>query len=97
MSQAEINNAARALGVLDPGDTFASSCWIISIAMVAATVSSFMESLREGSDWQTDMSVGALPTIVAGIYYFYMQQFWVQIHRPSPYGYIDWLITMPGR
>ena len=95
MSQAEMNNAAEALGILDPNDAFASSYWILSIAMVAATVSSFMESTREGSDWQTYMSVGALPTIVAGVYYFYMCEFWVQIHRPSPYGYIAWLITVP--
>ena len=38
MTQAEINQAAADHGFLDPNDAVAISFWIISIAMVAATV-----------------------------------------------------------
>merc|ERR1719264_856743 len=42
------------------------------------------------------MNVGALVTLVAAVHYFYMREFWVQIHTsPILYRYIDWTITVP--
>merc|ERR1712178_491835 len=42
------------------------------------------------------MNVGALVTLVAAVHYFYMREFWVQIHSsPVLYRYIDWSITVP--
>merc|ERR1719361_1680711 len=42
------------------------------------------------------MHVGALVTLVAAVHYFYMREFWVQIHSsPILYRYIDWAITVP--
>merc|ERR1719210_3048278 len=55
-----------------------------------------MESMAVGSHWKTSMNVGALVTLVAAVHYFYMREFWVQIHAsPIVYRYIDWTITMP--
>jgi len=83
-------------GFLDPNDAVAISFWIISIAMVAATVFFLMESTAVGPHWQTSMNVGALVTLVAGVHYFYMREFWVQIGMsPILYRYIDWSITVP--
>merc|ERR1712115_300108 len=83
-------------GFLNPNDPVAISFWIISIAMVAATVFFLMESTRVGSHWQTSMNVGALVTLVAAVHYFYMREFWVQVHAsPILYRYIDWSITVP--
>merc|ERR1711907_60185 len=83
-------------GFLDPNDTVAISFWIISISMVAATVFFLMESMNVSSHWKTSMNVGALVTLVAGVHYFYMREFWVQIHSsPILYRYIDWSITVP--
>ena len=49
-----------------------------------------------GNHWKTSMNVGALVTLVAGVHYFYMREFWVQIHAsPILYRYIDWSITAP--
>merc|ERR1711959_201922 len=46
--------------------------------------------------WKTSMNVGALVTLVAGVHYFYMREFWVIIHSsPILYRYIDWSITVP--
>ena len=37
-----------------------------------------------------------LVTLVAAVHYFYMREFWVQIHNsPILYRYIDWSITVP--
>jgi len=83
-------------GFLNPHDAVAISFWIISIAMVAATVFFLMESMSVGYHWKTSMNVGALVTLVAAVHYFYMREFWVLIHgSPILYRYIDWSITVP--
>jgi len=83
-------------GFLDPNDPVAISFWIISIAMVAATVFFLMESTAVGLHWKTSMNVGALVTLVAAVHYFYMREFWVQLGKsPIVYRYIDWSITVP--
>jgi len=83
-------------GFLNPNDAVAISFWIISIAMVAATVFFLMESMAVGLHWKTSMNVGALVTLVAAVHYFYMREFWVQIgSSPIVYRYIDWSITVP--
>jgi len=83
-------------GFLNPHDPVAISFWIISIAMVAATVFFLMESMAVGAHWKTSMNVGALVTLVAAVHYFYMREYWVQIGKsPIVYRYIDWSITVP--
>merc|ERR1712193_588046 len=83
-------------GFLNPNDAVAISFWIISISMVAATVFFLMESMAVSTWGKTSMNVGALVTLVAAVHYFYMREFWVQIHSsPILYRYIDWSITVP--
>jgi bacteriorhodopsin len=83
-------------GFLNPHDAVAISFWIISIAMVAATVFFLMESTAVSYHWKTSMNVGSLVTLVAAVHYFYMREFWVLIHgSPILYRYIDWSITVP--
>merc|ERR1719388_323780 len=83
-------------GFLNPSDAVAISFWIISISMVAATVFFLMESMAVATHWKTSMNVGALVTLVAGVHYFYMREFWVTMHTsPILYRYIDWSITVP--
>merc|ERR1711908_229165 len=83
-------------GFLDPNDPVAISFWVISIAMVAATVFFLMESMAVGLHWKTSLNVGALVTLVAAVHYFYMREFWVQLGTsPIVYRYIDWTITVP--
>ena len=68
---------SHASGNLDPSDGVGISFWIISIAMVAATVFFLMESLRVKGKWRTSLVVGALVTLVAAVHYFYMRDVWV--------------------
>merc|ERR1712146_554120 len=83
-------------GFLDPNDAVAISFWIISISMVAATVFFLMESMNVSAHWKTSMNCGALVQLVAAVHYFYMREFWIQIHSsPILYRYIDWSITVP--
>merc|ERR1711972_876555 len=63
---------------LQPNDGVAISFWIISIAMMAATFFFFAESGSVQSHWKTSLHVGALVTLVAGVHYMYMREYWVQ-------------------
>merc|ERR1712149_29834 len=46
--------------------------------------------------WRTSLHVGGLVTLVAGVHYMYMREYWVQLHKsPVVYRYIDWTITVP--
>merc|ERR1712187_206178 len=81
---------------LQPNDGVAISFWIISIAMIAATVFFYFEARSVSSHWKTSLHVGMLVTLVAGVHYMYMREYWVQVHKsPIVYRYIDWSITVP--
>jgi len=92
----DLNELIQQKGFLDPNDAVAISFWIISISMVASTVFFLMESMNVSAHWKTSLNCGALVTLVAAVHYFYMREFWVQIHSsPILYRYIDWSITVP--
>jgi len=81
---------------LQPNDGVAISFWIISIAMIAATVFFFAEAATVRNHWKTSLHVGGLVTLVAGVHYMYMREYWVQVHKsPIVYRYVDWSITVP--
>jgi len=81
---------------LQPDDPVGISFWIISIAMIACTVFFFAEAGTVGSHWTTSLHTGGLVTLVAGVHYMYMREYWVQVHSsPIVYRYVDWSITVP--
>jgi len=83
-------------GFLNPHDGVAISFWIISIAMVAATVFFLMESMSIRDNWKTSLNVGALVTLIAAVHYFYMREYWITFESsPIVYRYIDWSLTVP--
>jgi len=89
--------------VADPSEAFlaghdatAVSFWVISIAMVAATVFFYAEAGTVLGHWKTSLHVGGLVTLVAAVHYMYMREYWVSVHAsPVVYRYIDWSITVP--
>jgi sensory rhodopsin len=81
---------------LSESDFTAVSFWIISIAMIAATVFFFAEAATVSRHWKTSLHVGGLVTLVAAVHYMYMREYWVAVGRsPIVYRYIDWSITVP--
>merc|ERR1712146_863795 len=73
---------------LTQSDGVAVSFWIISIAMIAATVFFFAEASTVSDHWRTSLHVGGLVTLVAGVHYMYMREYWVQLHKsPVVYRY----------
>ena len=72
------------------------SFWLVSVAMVAATVFFFYEGMSVNKEWRLSMTVAGLVTLVAAIHYYYMRDYWVATESsPVVYRYIDWLITVP--
>jgi len=94
--RATVNPNVAEHGFLSPHDGVAISFWIISIAMVASTVFFLWESMSISGHWKTSMNVGSLVTLIAGVHYFYMREYWI-INYASPivYRYIDWSLTVP--
>merc|ERR1712185_204514 len=63
---------------------------------IAATVFFFAEAATVKDHWRASLHVGGLVTLVAGVHYMYMREYWVQVHKsPIVYRYIDWSITVP--
>ena len=88
-------NAASG-AVLKPDDFVGISFWLISMALVAATVFFFLERDRVSPKWKTSLTVSGLVTLVAAVHYFYMREVWVTTgSTPTVFRYIDWLITVP--
>jgi len=94
MSTFTVKNPEEAF--LGESDFTAVSFWIISIAMIAATVFFYAEARTVTTHWRTSLHVGGLVTLVAAVHYMYMREYWVCIHKsPIVYRYIDWSITVP--
>merc|ERR1712070_128000 len=56
----------------------------------------YAEAATVSSHWKTSLHVGGLVTLVAGVHYMYMREYWVQVHSsPIVYRYVDWTITVP--
>merc|ERR1719429_462470 len=63
--------------------------------MIAATAF-FAELATVAGHWKTSLHVGSLVTLVAGVHYMYMREYWVQVHKsPIVCRYVDWTITVP--
>tara|TARA_B100000700_G_scaffold312724_1_gene396786 strand:- start:426 stop:1184 length:759 start_codon:yes stop_codon:yes gene_type:complete len=83
-------------GDLQANDLVGVTFWIISIAMVAATVFFLMERSRVSGKWQTSLSIMSLVTLIAAVHYFYMREVWVDTGTsPTVFRYIDWVLTVP--
>ena len=64
--------------------------------MVAATVFFLYEGMHVKESWRVSMLLMGLVTLIAGIHYYYMRDYWIASQEsPIVYRYIDWLLTVP--
>ena len=81
---------------LSTSDMTGITFWLVTAAMLAATVFFFAERDVVKGKWKTSLSVAGLVTGVAAWHYLYMRGVWVETGAsPTVYRYIDWLITVP--
>ena len=81
---------------LSTSDMTGITFWLVTAAMLAATVFFFAERDVVKGKWKTSLSVAGLVTGVACWHYLYMRGVWADTGTsPTVYRYIDWLITVP--
>ena len=70
--------------------------WLVTAAMLAATVFFFLERFDVEGKWRTAVTVAGLVCGIAFWHYLYMRGIWISTgESPTVYRYIDWLITVP--
>ena len=91
-----------AAGDLAANDMTGVSFWLVTAALLAATVFFFVERDNVSSKWKTSLTVSGLVTGIAFWHYMYMRGVWVDSvaatgegSSPIVYRYIDWLLTVP--
>ena len=83
-------------GDLDIGDSVGVSFWLVTAAMLAATVFFFVERDQVSAKWKTSLTVSGLVTGIAFWHYLYMRGVWIETgETPTVFRYIDWLLTVP--
>jgi len=72
---------------LADGDFVGVSFWIVSVAMIASTVFFLYEGMNVKREWRLSLLIAGLVTLVAGVHYEYMRDYWVinQAYRLSLY------------
>ena len=87
---------AAGSGDLDIADGVGISFWLVTAAMLAATVFFFVERDQVSSKWKTSLTVAGLICGIAFWHYLYMRGVWVSGNgTPTVFRYIDWLLTVP--
>ena len=87
---------AAAGGDLDASDYVGVSFWLVTAALLAATVFFFLERDNVSAKWRTSLTVSGLITGIALWHYLYMRGVWVETGTsPTVFRYIDWLLTVP--
>ena len=83
-------------GDLDATDYVGISFWLVTAAMLAATVFFFMERSSVEGKWKTSLTIAGLICGIAFWHYLYMRGVWVETgETPTVFRYIDWLLTVP--
>ena len=83
-------------GDLDANDYVGVSFWLVTAALLAATVFFFIERDNVGEKWKTSLTIAGLVTGIAFWHYLYMRGVWIETgETPTVFRYIDWLLTVP--
>ena len=87
---------AAGSGDLDITDGVGISFWLVTAAMLAATVFFFVERDQVSAKWKTSLTVAGLICGIAFWHYLYMRGVWASGNgTPTVFRYIDWLLTVP--
>mgnify|MGYP002413473040 CR=1 FL=1 len=79
-----------------PNDFVGISFWLVTAAMLAATVFFFMERSSVEGKWKTSLTIAGLICGIAFWHYLRMSSVWIEDGTsPTVYRYIDWFITVP--
>ena len=86
----------ESLLVVKINDLTGFSFFIVSMAMLAATVFFFAERNNVEGKWKLSLSVSGLITGIAAVHYMYMREFYAEMGTsPTELRYVDWILTVP--
>lgn len=86
----------ESLLVVKINDLTGFSFFIVSMAMLAATVFFFAERNNVEGKWKLSLSVSGLITGIAAVHYMYMREFYAEVGTsPTELRYVDWILTVP--
>ena len=67
-----------------------------AIAMMGASAFFFLSLNQFDKKWRTSVLISGLITFIAAVHYFYMKQYWIDVHEsPTFFRYVDWVLTVP--
>jgi len=82
--------------MLLPTDVVGGTFWLLSIAMIGATIFFLLERNKVASRWHTTMTLLGVMTLVSAIHYYYTKDMWVSTGTaPIILRYLDWVLTHP--
>jgi bacteriorhodopsin len=82
--------------MLMPTDVVGGSFWLLSLAMVGATIFFLLERNRVAGRWHTTMTLLGVVMLVSAIHYYYAKDMWVNTGTaPIILRYLDWVLTHP--
>lgn len=82
--------------MLLPTDVVGGSFWLLSLAMVGATIFFLLERNRAAARWHTTMTLLGVVMLISAIHYYYMKDMWMSTaEAPIILRYVDWVLTHP--
>lgn len=82
--------------VLSPTDVVGGSFWLMSTAMIAASLFLLSERKIVKPAWHTSVTLSGIVVLVAAVFYFYMRDMWVTTATaPIVMRYLDWMLSIP--
>ena len=77
-----------------PTDIVGGSFWLMSMAMIGATVFFLLERNKVDSRWHTTMTLLSVVMLVSAIFYYYITNMWVSTGTaPTLLRYVDWVLS----
>ncbi len=82
--------------MLLPTDVVGGTFWLLSIAMIGATIFFLLERNKVSARWHTTMTLLGVMTLISAIHYYYTKDMWVSTgSAPIILRYLDWVLTHP--
>jgi len=79
-----------------PTDVVGGTFWLLSIAMIGATIFFLLERTKASPRWHTTMTLLGGGRLISAIHYHYTKQMWMDTGTaPIILRYVDWVLTHP--
>ena len=77
-----------------PTDIVGGTFWLLSMALIGASIFFLLERNRVDGRWHTTMTLLGVTMLISAIFYYYVQGMWVDTGKaPIVLRYLDWILT----